>query len=195
MKKNSLFLLLIIFMLLSQAHQSCAFELVRNDKDIKGKVVDAVSGKPIQGVVVYAGWSSSFPTPAGPKYEYYDLYETTTDENGDFFIQGQGFMFFTTVESPSISLFKAGYDDMYLHDLGEKFKKYSRFKKNVRWEEDKAIIPLIKLSMEERKRRSVPVPSSEGVSFEKVKRLLEEINKERVETGRKPYTIWGGHIL
>lgn len=177
--------LLVLFFLYSS---SSAFVLFINDKDIHGQVLDAGTRNPLKGVVVHATWHTSMPTPAGPKPKFYDIYETLTDGNGDFVIKGHGIKLMTTMESPSINIFKAGYSDINLHDLGEKFHKYSPYKDKVNFEDNKAIILLDKLTFEERKKRNLATPSHE-IPFEKVKYMWGEINKERVEIGYKPYRL------
>lgn len=192
MKTKLIFIIIMIAICaISINNNAFCFELYRADRDIRGRVIDADTREPIQGVVVVAGWSRSYPTPAGDIFKYGDRHETLTDEKGEFLIPGKGIKIMTSLSSPGIGIFKAGYDSMGLHDLGEEFNKFSRYKDVVTWEGDTAIIPLKKLTMEERKKRYLPSPSQEA-PLEKVILMLKEVDKEDAELGRNTRGIWHG---
>jgi hypothetical protein len=82
---------------------------------IEAWVVDAETGKPIEGAVVTANWqlvAASLDT-GGRKLKQLEVMETTTDKNGRFFFPG-----FTKLnpsleelrdEDPQILIFKSGY--------------------------------------------------------------------------------------
>jgi hypothetical protein len=147
----------------------------------KGKVVDAATGEPLEGVVVVGVWDKWAPSPAGKSSEFLDSYETLTDQNGMFFIPGtKKLALFKDFE---IMIFKAGYEA--LHVPWVCLKKDEILKKRIKWEGDMAIVPLRKLSLEERKERIIPArPSIPG---EKMQLLTKEINKERVFRGFAPF--------
>jgi|Deesub1362A_J573_1020465.scaffolds.fasta_scaffold24991_2 hypothetical protein len=147
---------------------------VRYDGPYKGKVVDAETGEPIEGVVVLGVWYSTMPTPAGEVSKYYDAEETVTDKNGEFEIPGKGLMFFTRVEPISVIIFKAGYSHYSL--------TWRELEREMKKERGKLIIPLKKLSLRERLNRFgsyyVNLPN------EKQKLLLQELEKEKKEIGK-----------
>ena len=157
----------------------------RIDGPYEGRVIDADTGKPIEGVVVLGTWSEETPTPAGAVHRYYDAMETVTDKNGDFKIKGLGLLVLCNVVPMDVLIFKAGYE--YLGSPWESLKKskYLIEKKNIKWEGERAIIPLKKLTMEERKKQGSPDFPSEAPE-DKIKLILKEINKDRIERGLKP---------
>jgi len=95
----------------------------------QGKVTDADTKQPIEGVVVVASWREERPTPAGPTSRFKDVKETLTDKNGEWSIRGArgerlgpstllsyvtsfftGFMWGTySTERPEFIVFKPGY--------------------------------------------------------------------------------------
>ena len=142
--------------------------------------------------------------------------ETVTDKNGEFEIKGLGLLVLSNVIPMDVLIFKAGYEHIGLgswrglksrgwtgkyeesYDPVKKTKVLKAIvdpKKKVAWEGDKAIIPLRKLTMEERKRRipSPDVPTE--ASLKKVKLMLKEINKENFELGLGTVNIWGGEKI
>jgi hypothetical protein len=85
-----------------------------------------------------------------------------------------------------VLIFKAGYE--YESGSWSSLKKYAR---KIKWEKSKAIIPLRKLTMEERRKRRPPIPPTEA-PLKKIRLMLKEINKNEIELGAEPYDIWGG---
>ncbi len=80
--------LVILFIGISFFLPGCAYPF-RYDGTYKGKVVDADTGQPIEGVVVLGVWETVTITPAGGTHDYYDAKETVTDKNGEFLISGK----------------------------------------------------------------------------------------------------------
>ena len=191
MKGNRFLIILIVLLLIAAA--GCGY-LARYDGPYKGKVVDADTGKPIEGVVVLGVWYKETPTPAGAVSSYYDARETVTDKNGEFEIPGMGLQVLSRVAPMDVLMFKAGYEYIGLGPW-ESFKVDPIFKKKIVWEGKKAIIPLRKLTMEERKRQGSPSDPPTGAEFDKVKLMLREINKDRVERGLPARQIWDGKKL
>lgn len=186
--------------------------LARIDGPYEGKIIDAETGRTIEGVVVLGVWTTITITPGGGVYDYYDARETVTDKNGEFFIPGMGLRVLSNVTPMDVLIFKAGYEHIGMgqwsglksvgwkgeyeesYDPIKKIKVKKRLydlKKKIRWEGDKAIIPLRKLTMEERKKQDPPDPPSEA-SFEKVRLMLKELDKDRIEQGLSPREIWKG---
>lgn len=169
---------LIYFLLFLPA---CAYPL-RYDGPYEGRIIDAETGHPLEGVVVLGVWYKEEPTVAGAVSSYYDAKETVTDKNGNFYIPGKGLKILSNVGVMNVLIFKAGYEHKGLWTW-EAFKKDSGL--NVKWEGNKAIIPLRKLTMEERKKRLISRPD---ITDKKMKFLTLELNREYIETeGFSPY--------
>jgi len=181
--KRLLLLFTLIFFVLS-ATSSFGF-VIRKDGPYEGRVIDADAGKPVEGVVVLGVWYKEIPSPGGAISQYYDAMETVTDKNGEFQIKGLGLLVMSNIIPMDVLIFKAGYE--YESGLWTSLKKYV---KKIKWEGDKAIIPLRKLSLEERKKQGSP-DFSFKIPGNKMKLMLDEINKDRVERGLLPYRIGG----
>lgn len=72
---------------------------------IRGKVVDAVTGNPLEGAVVLAQWTTTW----GFGLTYHKLYkivETETDKEGSFSLSG---VYNPFVDQPSMVIYKKGY--------------------------------------------------------------------------------------
>lgn len=182
MKKLMFILVVISFFL-----PGCTYA-VRYDGEYAGRVIDAKSGEPIEGVVVLGYWEKEYPTVAGPKHEFYDAEETVTDKNGEFAIAGKGLRLLSNLAPMRVVIFKAGYSSNGM--IWEKPEKGEYvYKEDVKWEGRKAIIPLKKLTMEERRKQgSPPAPPSEAPK-EKIKLMVREINKDRAERGLGPIDV------
>ncbi len=182
----------------------------RIDGPYEGRIIDADTDQPIEGVIVLGVWYTETPSAAGALHRFYDAMETVTDKNGEFKIKGLGLKVLSNVIPMDVLIFKAGYEHFGLgpwtglKSKGWKGKETSYdpvlktkvtkpvfdSKEKVKWEGDKAIIPLKKLTMEERKKQGSPDFSSQ-IPGEKMKRMLDEINKERAERGLDPYRLGG----
>lgn len=178
------FIVLIYFLFFLPA---CAYP-IRYDGSYDGKVVDAETGKPIEGVVVLGVWYKETPTAAGAVSSYYDASETVTDKKGDFKIPGKGLKILSNVGVMNVLIFKAGYEYIGMWTW-EAFKEDELLKKKIRWEGKRVIVPVRKLTMAERK--SPPGPPSEA-PLEKVILMLREIDKDDIERGLPPRKVWGG---
>ena len=155
--------------------------VARYDGTYRGKVVDADSREPIEGVVVLGTWYTETPTLAGAVSSYYDARETTTDKNGDFSIPGQGLRIMSRLLPMDVMIFKTGYQ--FIGPLGwDSLTLNDYYSARIKWEGDKPIFPLKKLTMEERKRQIVPSPPHEAKK-EKIRLMVNEINKDSIECG------------
>ncbi len=160
--------------------QGCAY-WVRYDGPYKGRVVNEETGKPIEGVVVLGVWNTVMNTPAGATHHFSDVTETVTDEKGEFEIKGKGLRILSNLEPMNVLIFKTGYNYIGLGPwISFKLSSYGREK--IKWEGDRAIIPLRKLTMAERKEQLSPSPPSEAYKKD-IKMILNEINKDRAERG------------
>lgn len=180
---------LTIFILLPLMVASASCYPVRYDGPYKGKVVDAETRKPIEGVVVLGVWYKDLPSPGGTVGSYFDAHETVTDKNGDFEVKGLGLKILSNVSTMHVLIFKAGYQYIGM-GMWESLKlEGGLLEKKVAWEGERAIIPLRKVTMEERK--SPPDPPSEAL-FENVRLMLKEIDRDDIERGLQPRKTWKG---
>jgi hypothetical protein len=150
---------------------------IRYDGPYKGKVIDEDTGKPIEGVVVLGVWTREIVTPGGATHQFYDAKETVTDKNGEFTLRGLGLLVFSNIIPMDVVIFKSGYTQWG-------YMTWKELKKTVETEKDRAIIPLRKLTMEERKARLF---GKENVPDQKQRLLIRELNKERLSLGLTPY--------
>lgn len=157
---------------------SCGLKVIYYDGAYHGKVIDSKTREPIEGAVILGVWYKEYGTAGGPVSEYYDAHETVTDKNGEFTIKGMGPRLMTHLEKMDIVIFKAGYQDVSASWWALKsIDMYWRDR--VKWEGRKAIFPLEKWTVEQRRRRLSASPV--GVPIEKQKMLLDEIRKDRSE--------------
>lgn len=201
MRISGLWAMMVIMSVFVTATTASAF-LIRYDGPYEGRVIDAETNEPVEGVVVLGVWYEERPNVAGSSNTYYDAKETVTDKNGEFKITGQGLKMFSYVGTMHVLIFKAGYE--YIGSgLWDSFKLDGGLLLNkVNFEGNKAIIPFKKLTMEERKRQSTPdiyveervvtkteknLPVHSLFIPKKIKLIVKEINKELIEQGRKPF--------
>lgn len=204
--------ILLIFILTSlvMSVTSCyGVAVIRKDGPYEGRIIDADTGQPIEGVVVLGEWSTEIITPGGATHNFYNAQETVTDKNGEFSIEGLGLKILSNVTPMDVLIFKAGYE--YIGMGPWKGLKYRGWKgneesydpvlktkvikpvydpkKKIKWEGNKAIIPLKKLTMEERRKNIPPLPSGEA-PYKKIKLMLNEYNKNSKELGLGIIDVW-----
>jgi hypothetical protein len=185
---KAIFFVLLVFI------SGCCMYPVRYDGPYRGKVVDAETGDPIEGVVVLGVWYYLiFGSMGGPFQEFYDARETVTDKNGEYYLEGMGLRIFSNLKTMDAMFYKSGY---YYTEKGDwdkikgkeiwdwdDLRKMRR--KALTWEGDKPIIHLRKLTTEERKKALLP--SRPGIPDDKMKLMTNEINKERIWRGFEPF--------
>lgn len=93
---------------------------------ISGKVVDGVTGNPIQGAVVLAQWTMTGGLPGLSHHSVYNIEESETDMEGKFFVSG---VYNPFVDAPEMVIYKKGYipwrNDMNFMDEGwEEYKEH-----------------------------------------------------------------------
>ena len=153
----------------------------RYEDTYRGQVVEAETGAPIAGAVVLGVWDREYLTVAGGVDRFYKAREVLTDTNGDFTLPGMGLLVMSNIVPANIVIFKAGYE--YLGPYyWETLTAGQIMGQRIRWEGEKAIIPLKKPTLEERKKRFTGLAGS--FPQEKQKLLIRELNKEDVELGR-----------
>ncbi len=162
----------------------------RIDGPYEGKVIDADTGQPIEGVVVLSEWDRSIVSPGGGISKYYDAQETVTDKNGEFKIRGLGLLVISNIPAPGTTVFKAGYEYSGLFWIPGEVPFGSR----ITWEGKKATIPLKKLTIEERMKNVPPLPPGEA-PLRKVILMLKEMNKNSIDLKLHPIDTWGGEKL
>ncbi len=177
---RSIISIIFVFILL----QGCAYA-IRYDSDCRGKVIDVDTSDPIEGVVVLGVWYKEYPTVAGIMRRYHDARETVTDKHGEFRLHGMGIELISNVERPDITVFKSGYSYSSLFwEPG-----FLPYKSKIKWEGSKAIIPLRKLAIVERKKNIPPPPPGEA-PYKKIKLMLDEYNKNHKELGLGIIDVW-----
>jgi hypothetical protein len=174
-RKTKLLLLTTIFMICS----GCA-SVLRIDGPYEGRVIDAETGKPIEGVVAHGTWSRIHPNPAGRSTEYYDSYEVLTNKDGEFKIPGKGLLVFSNIDDMTLTIFKAGYEQW--HPNSWSGVRNWKSDDSLVWDEfGKGTFKLRRMTMEERRNTGVSMPL--GPKHKK-KLLIRERNKEMLEKGR-----------
>jgi hypothetical protein len=155
---------------------------IQLDETYAGRIIDAETKEPIEGVVVLGTWYTAQFSPAGSTHNFYDARETLTKGNGEFSIPGMGVRIMSNLEPMHVLIFKAGYE--HLNVPWVSLKKDILLKEKIKWEGSKAIISLRRLTLEERKKSQTfpPYPPS-GAPKEKVRLMMEEIYKERKARG------------
>ncbi|MBI4843956.1 MAG: hypothetical protein HY809_06500 [Nitrospirae bacterium] len=177
----------ILFTMLFLSCTAANAFFIRYDGPYEGRVIDSETKEPVEGVVVLGVWYEERPNVAGSNSVYYDAKETVTDKNGEFKIEGLGLKMFSYVGMMQFMIFKAGYQ--YESGPWESLKVGLIYQDTVKWEGDKPIIPLKKLTMEERESQSGPPSPPHEAAKEKIKLMVGEINKDRADQGLKPIDI------
>ena len=178
--KNYEILILFVYILIITG---CTTAML--DESFSGKAIDSITKEPIKGAVALALWTTWMMTPAGDTTEYYDISETVTDNNGEFYIHGKGPKAVTNLNPMQITVLKAG----YMESMGT-VKSYSQYPKT---QDGKTIISLQKLTPKQKKMRGTgPASPPDEAPIEKVSNFMRELNKDRVERGLTPIKQWEG---
>jgi hypothetical protein len=89
------------------------FAFIYSAESVEGWVVDAESGKPLQGVVVVAHWQLKGGFEGGNPVGQVHIYEAITDQAGRYYVPAWGprfaLMGTLTSESPGLLYYKAAY--------------------------------------------------------------------------------------
>lgn len=117
-------LLLVLGMVLA-AQVEDSPPLTYSAKPVRGVVVDAGTGEPLEGVIVVAQWI--LHEPGKGSWKRLHVFETTTDAKGNYLIPGWGpkdntWYPWTRLrdEDPALSFFKRGYIPHYLQNRLER---------------------------------------------------------------------------
>jgi hypothetical protein len=176
---------LLLTALLALALSGCLYP-VRYDGPYLGRVIDEETREPIEGVAVLGTWDIFHNNLAGGNHTFYDARETVTDKKGEFTVEGMGLRMFSNLDPMRVLIFKSGYS--YIGPASwPAFKISSYARERIKWEGDRAILPIKKLSPLERERQSAPYFPAELQSKKTCPKLIREINKEETFLGRTPY--------
>ena len=93
--------------------------------EIDGTVVDAETGKPIEGAVVLVEWTKTKGLPGMTYHELYKVLEALTDKEGRITISG---VFDPLVDPPDITIYKQGYVAWNNKSIFPDYRKRSDFK-------------------------------------------------------------------
>lgn len=98
---------------------------------ISGKVVDGVTGNPLEGAVVLAQWTQTHGLPGLSYHSVYKIEETETDKEGLFTLAG---VYYPFVSRPEMVIYKKGYVP-WRNDRSFMNPKWTEYKKNI-WQND-----------------------------------------------------------
>jgi hypothetical protein len=178
-KKAILWICLLIFAIL------CAFIIFRYDGPYKGRVLDAGTGQPLEGVVVLGVWYEGHPGPGGGSHKYYDAQETVTDKDGNFDIKGLGLKTRFLIEPMDVIIFKSGYESVDMYPWKSFYLEGAFPRDKIKFGSGRVIFLLKKLTMDERRKQGTPSSTAE-VPDEKTQVFKREVNQERMSLGYKP---------
>lgn len=145
--------------------------------EFKGKVVDAVTGKPIESAVVLMYWYRICLHRFGTE-EFFDAKETLADERGMFAIKGHKINWnpLCRIDTPQFYIYKAGYKAIDLAWFIPAFKTDS-IKKHLFFEGD---LVVFKLHKPRTRMERIFARSTRGTFPHKYQELLiKETNKAR----------------
>lgn len=147
----------------------------------KGKVVDADTKEPIEGVVILVEWDQPHSQILKGGTTFIDAQETVTDPNGEFYISG--IWVFNPLGRISadmdIYIYKSGYQAIET-SAWRKWKIFdTSFEYVLKVEDGKPVFLLKRLLPEERNKYLGPSVSYK-IPCNKWKLLREEINKENI---------------
>lgn len=98
---------------------------------ISGKVLDGVTGNPLEGAVVLAQWNTTGGLPGLIHHNLYKIEEAETDKDGKFSISG---VYNPFVDPPEMVIYKKGYIP-WRNDRDFKDKLWSLYDKNI-WQDN-----------------------------------------------------------
>ncbi|MBI4522526.1 MAG: hypothetical protein HY695_01800 [Deltaproteobacteria bacterium] len=163
----------------------------------KGQIVDAETGKPLEGVVVLAVWYRRYASLAGwAGGGYHDSEEVVTGADGRFVIQSRSIWSlipFSKIEGPEFYIFKPGYSHWQFRG-GEEWLKLDVIERDKRfkeaWEQftgDGVMVELPPIKTQEKRKKYVldAEPSGE-IPAVQMPRYLEVIDQERILLGFQP---------
>jgi len=161
-----------------------------------GQVIDAETGKPLEGVVVLATWWKHFASVGGwSNGKLYDSEEVVTDAEGRFAIKSRWlinwFPLLSEIRGPQLYVFKPGYgkwrfqgeEEWLKLEIGERGARKEEALRE--FEHGTVIIELPPLKTEERL-GTIDIDPYGRIPDSKMPRFLEALDQERVLRGRPP---------
>jgi hypothetical protein len=155
----------------------------------RGQVVDAETGQPLEGVVILAVWERISPGLIHARREFHDVDELVTDAQGRFAVPARRRGFanpLVSLDGPQFTMFKAGYGPWRERNLAPWIKTKDDVWKQM--EKDGVVFELPQLRTTTERHNALPVRPTH-VPDARMRRLTEEINKERVHLGLPPFTM------
>jgi hypothetical protein len=162
----------------------------------KGQIVDRDTDQPIAGAVVVAIWTLRSPGVIHPEEDFHSALEVVSDEEGRFVIPEHTAVTtkpLAVVEGPDVRIFKSGYGRWQFQgspyyavaeDLHTAKKRIA-----AGWERfvgEGVVIELPRIT-DRRKRTEVHIyVRPGGVPAEHIRRLLAEIDADRIALGLPP---------
>jgi len=151
----------------------------------RGQVIDAETGKPLEGVVVLAQWDKLSPGAIHAAREFYDVDEVVTDADGRFAIPERRVLTanpFVSLDGPILHMFKPGFGPGLERGLPE----YANIIDMRRLMEKQGVVfAMTPVRTREQRRETWPHVPSE-IPNSKMRRFLEAINQERRSYGLGP---------
>lgn len=118
----------------------------------KAEIVDAETGKPLEGVIVLLEWHKMTRTFGGPSPEFYDAEEVVTGPDGRFLIARRRTITLnplTYIDEPLITIFKPGYGSWRVRDWEKKPKEWEELSAAEVLEKDGIVLELPPLKTRE----------------------------------------------
>jgi hypothetical protein len=151
----------------------------------KAQVVDAETGKPLEGVVVLAVWYKMTRTLGGPSPSFYDAEEEVTGPDGRFIIASRWTFTLnplTYIDEAEFTIFKPGYGRWRIRDWEKKPKEWEELSTAEVLAKDNIVIELPPLKTREERLRFYD-SLTWSAPAERAKHLLEAVKRERAYLG------------
>ncbi|MBI2160547.1 MAG: carboxypeptidase regulatory-like domain-containing protein [Candidatus Rokubacteria bacterium] len=154
----------------------------------KAQIVDAETGRPVEGVVVLLVWLKMTRSLGGPSGKYHDAEEAVTGPDGRFEV-GRRRTFtlnpFTYIQGPYVTVFKPGYGQWRVKDWDKKPPEWEELDAGEVLEKEGMMLELQPLrTREERMNFYRTFVWGYGTPpADKTKRLLDAIDAERAYLG------------
>ena len=164
----------------------------------RAQILDAETGKPLEGVVVLARWDEKTATWPHPDRRFHDVDEVVSDADGRIVIPARALSRnnpLRAIVGPDIVMFKAGYGrwrfraDSPRPLLEEPSVLQRRAKQG--WQHfatDGAVVELPRLETREERLRAMPesLPGGADMPADRIPRWRAAYNQERINLGLSP---------
>jgi len=164
----------------------------------KAQIVDADTGRPLEGVVVVAIWTARSPGAIHPRSEFYDVDELVSDADGRIVIPARGATAPSkpgaAIVGPQILMFKAGYGRWGFRDvetrraeLKDAYAREEAFDREwAKFSADGVVIVLPRLRDVRERERFVFTLGAGGIPEERIPRFSDTVERERRLFGVRP---------